>query len=275
MHESEWLSEAQSVPVGRSKRIYHGAEHRPNLVVSNKPDRWTAYCFACKEYAEKRKDFVRILEEQAPDPKEIYGEPEVFMNLLEPSAKWLTPISDIAYFLHTKHMSLEWLRPYNPRWDCKRKRLVLDFQGKTIGRDIYGNSRCKWYDYRRATSNQRGLGNNSSATDCNPSSTKLVITEDAFSAIKGQCAVPNVQFIALMGTTLTNSLETSLLHSQPKMVYLMLDGDEAGRKATIRIMRRLEIFGIACKDVSPEVGDPKDYPKEWYIARLNHSESIS
>lgn len=271
MHESEWLSEAQSLPVGRSKRIYHGAEHRPNLVVSNKEDRWTAYCFACKEYAEKRKDFVRILEEQATAPTQIIGDTDVFMNLLEPSAKWLTPLSDVAYFLHTKHMALEWLRPYNPRWDPKRKRLVIDFQGKTIGRDIYGISRCKWYDYRIAKRHQDVHLHSVLHATATSSETTVVITEDAFSAIKGQAALPHVRFIALMGTTLPTHIERELLHLQPKMVYTMLDGDEAGRKAVGPILRHLRLFGIPCKDISPEQGDPKDHPKEWYIERLNHS----
>lgn len=199
------------------------------------------------------------------------------MNLLEPSARWLTPLSDIAYFLHTKHMALEWLRSYNPRWDSKRNRLVLDFQGKTIGRDIYGNSRCKWYDYRAAQGNQKLFKHVSNHVwtehDRGGSTETIALTEDAFSAIKGQLAVPDVQFIALMGTALTRDLERSLMHSRPKMVYLMLDGDKAGQSASIRILRRLQLLGVPCKDVSPEQGDPKDYPKEWYIARLNHSES--
>lgn len=163
MQDFEWLSEAQSLPVGRSKRIYHGAEHRPNLVVSNKTDKWTAYCFKCKQYSEKRKDFVRILDEQSAINETVNNRTEenLFIDLLCESAKTLTPLSDIVYFLHSKHMALTWLKDYNPRWDPKRRRLVIDFQGKTIGRDIYGISNCKWYryngTYRSATIDQQNI----------------------------------------------------------------------------------------------------------------------
>lgn len=177
-------------------------------------------------------------------------------------------------------MALTWLKDYNPRWDPKRRRLVIDFQGKTIGRDIYGISNCKWYryngTYRSATIDQQNIEErwfNHRFEDIRRHAETTVLTQDAFSAIKGKLAVPSMNFIALLGTTLTKALESSLLHSRPKMVYLMLDGDEAGQSASIRILRRLQLLGVPCKDVSPKQGDPKDYPKEWYIARLNHSES--
>ena len=31
----EWLQDAQALPVGRSERVYHGAEHRQNMLVTN------------------------------------------------------------------------------------------------------------------------------------------------------------------------------------------------------------------------------------------------
>ena len=34
----EWLQDAQALPVGRSERVYHGAEHRQNMLVKNKPE---------------------------------------------------------------------------------------------------------------------------------------------------------------------------------------------------------------------------------------------
>ena len=60
LHKEEWLKDAQALPIGRCNRIYHGAEHRPNLVVWNLEDRWSAYCHACKEGAVVKKDFVKI-----------------------------------------------------------------------------------------------------------------------------------------------------------------------------------------------------------------------
>ena len=50
LDRSEWLAEAQSLMVGASKRVYHGAETRPNLVLRNEPEGWSAYCFSCKQH---------------------------------------------------------------------------------------------------------------------------------------------------------------------------------------------------------------------------------
>ncbi len=44
MHRSEWLDQCKRVPVGQTRRVVHGAEGRPNLVLYNNPDSWSAYC---------------------------------------------------------------------------------------------------------------------------------------------------------------------------------------------------------------------------------------
>ena len=33
----EWLHDAQALTVGRLERVYHGAEHRQNMLVKNNP----------------------------------------------------------------------------------------------------------------------------------------------------------------------------------------------------------------------------------------------
>lgn len=255
MLDFQWLDQAKSLEVGQSKRIYHGAEHRPNLVVRNLPDKYTAYCFACKEYAEKRKDFVRILEEQATATNQITGETDVFMNLLEPSAKWLTPFSDVAYFLHTKHMCLEWLRPYEPKWDSKRNRLVIDFQGKRVGRDIYGCSNIKWYNYRAVEYQDSFVYHNI-----------IILCQDVLSAAKGIKAT-GLPFYALFGTALNRGLESRITASNVKRVGIMLDGDDAGRKGASRIRQRLSLLGIQGIILNPQKGDPKEQTLDWYRQR--------
>ena len=118
METEEWLQEAQRLPVGSSKRIYHGAERRPNLVVRNLPDKWTAYCFACKEYAEEQS---------------IINQDQVNMTGLYSLTDPRVPLRRIVYFLHTKHMSLSLIQPYNPRWDARRKRLTIDLPDGRLG----------------------------------------------------------------------------------------------------------------------------------------------
>ena len=60
LHPDEWLREAKRLPIGRAARVYHGAEHRPNLVVKNLPDRYTCYCHRCHEGGVVLKEFVKV-----------------------------------------------------------------------------------------------------------------------------------------------------------------------------------------------------------------------
>lgn len=169
-------------------------------------------------------------------------------------------------------MCLEWLRDHNPRWDSVRNRLVLDYNGLTLGRDIYGLSKCKWYRYdsRYTNDNMRNSICNILSNTVHP---KIALTEDIFSAIKGEVLNKEIIFIALLGTTLPKDIELAILHSQPKMVYLILDGDEAGQNASKRILKRLNLLGIKCINKSPKKGDPKDQSREWYNERFDNLES--
>lgn len=264
MQDYEWLQKAQSLPVFGSARVYHGSEHRPNMVVRNLPDKWSAYCFACKEYAEKRKEYVRIQEEQKAISRETISRE---ISLFNKQAQWLAPMHDIAMFLHTKHMSIDLLRNYNPCWDITRKRLSIEVPSGKLGRDIYGMSKAKWYNYNRDL-HYVSLWNSEGIPEVS------VLCEDTFSAIKGAHFVPNVEFIAVLGTAMNKHLESWLLHSQPKKVYLMLDGDQAGVDGCARIGRRLQLLGFNVINRSPEIGDPKDQNKEWFIDRLSDIKSI-
>ena len=268
MQEHEWLSVAQSLPVGMSKRIYHGAEHRPNLVVRNLPDKWTAYCFACKEYAEKHKDFVRILEEVQPS-NQVDDNIGSLVSLDDPKAMYLAPMHDIALFLHKKHMSISLLSPYNPAWDYTHKRLTLTLPSGLIGRDIYGRSSIKWYVYYNAINYGSANGSNELNKDT------LVLTEDFLSAIKLQRYCPDYQVIALLGTSLPKALERALIASKPSMVYMFLDGDEAGWRGTTKILRHIQCLGINAVDVSLESGDPRELSGAEIIDRLCYSQSLT
>lgn len=254
MQDFQWLKQAQSLQVGQSKRIYHGSERRPNLIVRNLPDKYTAYCFRCKEYAEKRKDYVKILQEQQPKGSDDCS--RRFINLFSPTAMYLTPLHDVAYFLHSKHMCLEWLKPYNPRWDPKRFRLVLNFQGRTIGRDIYGYSSIKWFNYGSYVYEDR-IDN----------ARTIILTEDVLSAAKGIIAT-GLPFYALFGTSLTRALESSIIASNPSHIGVMLDGDQAGFQGASRVRQRLSLLGISCKILNPQKGDPKEQRLEWYREQI-------
>nr|DAQ74795.1 MAG TPA: putative DnaG-like primase [Caudoviricetes sp.] len=258
METFEWLQEAQKLPLNGQSRIYHGAERRPNLVVRNLPDKWTAYCFSCKEYSEVRKDYVRIEQEQA-----------VLQNTVQPTALELTdprvPLHSIVYFLHTKHMSLSLINDWNPQWDPRRKRLTIDLPDGRIGRDIYGYNPAKWYLYWNSVQYGSASGTNEITRD------HVILTEDMFSAIKAQKYLPDTQCIALLGTTLQKGLERALLRRRPRMVHCMLDGDEAGLRGSYGVLRRLRLLGIPCVMQNPEKDDPKDQSREWFITKIKEA----
>ena len=260
METEEWLQEAQRLPVGSSKRIYHGAERRPNLVVRNLPDKWTAYCFACKEYAEVRKSYVRIEEEQSIINQDQVNTSGLY-NLTDPRV----PLRRIVYFLHTKHMSLSLIQPYNPRWDARRKRLTIDLPDGRLGRDIYGTNPAKWYVYWNSVQYGSAFGTNELTAQ------NIILTEDMFSAIKAQRFLPDTQCIALLGTALTRGVEQALLHCKPRMVHLMLDGDETGYKGSYNVLRRLKLLGIPCVMQNPERGDPKDQNRAWFETKFKEA----
>ena len=71
----EWLQDAQALPVGRSERVYHGAEHRRNMLIKNKPDGWSCWCFSCQDGGFVPKEHVRLQEPDEPDvPTEVRTE---------------------------------------------------------------------------------------------------------------------------------------------------------------------------------------------------------
>lgn len=254
MQEYEWLPLAQALPIGGKRRVRHGAEHRENMVVQNRKDRWTAYCFACHEYAGKYKDCVKFTEDEPENYSVIASKPPAFDQI----DAFSTPIADIVKFLHSKHMSLSMLRKYNPVWEKNKKRLCLHLQGVLIGRDIYGKDKAKWYNY--AQEHSYALIPDENLSKCGI----ITLAEDVFSAIKIKHYWPNVTSIALLGTVMHNDL-LEYIKENATAVVIMLDGDRAGREGATKIQRKLNLHGIPCICIMPEQGDPKDQTKEWFL----------
>src|SRR5699024_8603718 len=57
----DWLDEAKRLPVGAVTRVQHKRDgsRRPNLVIGHEPDKYWAYCHACKEGGVHTKEHVR------------------------------------------------------------------------------------------------------------------------------------------------------------------------------------------------------------------------
>ena len=254
---NEWLADAKRLAINGIARVYHGAERRPNMVVRNLPDKYTVYCHHCHEGGVVKKEMVK-LSAPTPDVKRNSRDPGLLLpiNLDVPVPN--VPYKDIIKFLHEKHMSLDIITPLDPYWSNQDQRIVFRTPDQTIGRDLWGKSKAKWYSYTRQ------------ALYCRASPSELtdkvvVLTEDFFSAIKGQHYAPDhVVCVAMLGTTLHNDLAVALTTS--KSVIVSLDNDAAGIKGAAEVRQKLELLGVPNQVYLPhELGlDPKDEDELWW-----------
>ena len=242
---SEWLTDVQSLPLNRSKRVYHGAERRPNLVVQNLPDRWVAYCHHCHEGAVKMKDHAAVQ----------VSTPTLVPNLDESTLVPIDSVLDknLAMLLHTKGVSAWLLGKYGFLYNTVDKRLVYKSKQGAIGRDTTGTSPSKWYVYRNPPFSGWLYLQPENTYD-----TRVLLTEDLFSAIKLN-HVLGTGCIALCGTVLKPRTLTFILNNNLKPV-LWLDGDDAGAQGALAAQRELGVLGVQAKAVhNSYLGkDPKD-----------------
>ena len=254
----QWLKDAKRIAIGRSARVYHGAEHRPNLVVRNLPDRYTAYCHRCHEGGVVLKEFVKVEQPTVKASESTLIVPTdavpLFLNGVPNSA---VPWARLVAFLHSKSMSVDYLKGYNPKYSASAERLLLDMPDQTVGRSLRSASTAKWLTYRSAVSYVR-------ASALAVEGRRLFVTEDCFSAIKAAHSLPQT-FVptALMGTVAHNDFLRLALSSAG--VVLCLDNDNAGLSAAPKIQRALRLLDVPCKTVYPSAGcDPKDMELDWF-----------
>lgn len=254
--ESEWLKEAKRLHVGEAQRIYHGAEKRPNLVIQNKPDRWIAYCHRCHEGAVVMKELVKIgITPPAKKERNAHSPGQLWPVTLDAPALNV-PIAEIVNFLHTKDMSLMLIKDANPMYSPSDQRLVFSTPDATIGRDLTGTSKSKWYSYQVSEFCRASYKPFSGNT--------IVLTEDYFSALKAQYYAPqNGLAVAMLGTELRAGLTVELCKAAE--VVVATDADQAGDTAAVQIKRTLDLLGIKNRRVRPTDGlDPKNMQEEYF-----------
>lgn len=258
MQHYEWLNDAKKVPVGQSRRVFHGAEKRPNLQVYNNSDSWSAWCYACSEGGKVRKEVLeRVVE--APPKFQKYLTLSDTCTLQELSTEHPQRFKRLVLLLHRKGVSTTLLAPYKPLYSLVDDRLVLAFNGRYVGRDVTERHHAKWLVYHNnqhvpihfvyfPTENK---GQNSEP---------VVLTEDVLSAIKVH-AYTGLSTLWCMGTHVSDAIVSFLItHSAPlKHPILAFDGDAAGDKAKRIASTRLSIRGVDFTAVRvPDNYDPKD-----------------
>lgn len=225
MHKDEWLADAQRLQVGESKRIYHGAESRPNLVIRNEPERWSAYCFHCKVAASVLKHRVETVQFVKRDSINTYA--AALAHRLPLSVLQRDVQLQIMKFLISKGMWLSLVEPYLKGVIQSENRLLFNVGTAWLGRDYTGVRQPKWLTYNEGEAYLKG-------------SEILFLTEDVLSAIKIH-HMTGVSALALQGTVLkTKHLATVVQH---KTVVLAFDSDTAGITCTMAAKKRLQTLG--------------------------------
>jgi len=245
--DADWLSIAQRLPVHSTRRVFHGRETRPNLVVGHEPSHYWAYCQSCKEGGKVVKDHVLVTGNKAPVASTSLSLPRDMVQVRKADTFVL---GSIARFLASKHVDALYLPEL--WYSAERKRLLLQTEQGWLGRDLTGTSHQKWLTY---TAGVRYLGAPADHT---------VLVEDAFSWYKVTRALQTVpssrslSCVCLLGTELNPRL-TCALSETATSVHFLLDGDDAGKAGARRGTRALRPFGVQCSTrLPPEGCDPKD-----------------
>lgn len=250
MYQSEWLEDAKRVPVGQSRRVYHGAESRPNLVVYNNPDSYSAWCHSCQTSGYYPKEVLQRVDTSAPVFHKYLSAADC-VTLPELARLHPERYKRLVVLLHKKRVSTALLAPYNPVYCLVDERLVFTFKGASIGRDVTERSHAKWLHYHNNAQPLEFVA----IAGAKPKI--VVLVEDLFSAIKVN-RYTGLSTLCCLGTHISDSIIQHCITSNCYPV-LAFDGDNAGRKATRAASKRLGIRDVPFTSVVvPEGCDPKD-----------------
>lgn len=254
MLDHEWLPAAKRLNVGQSRRIKHTCPGSPSLVIRHLPDRYTGWCYRCKEHGVHKKKHVLLGQDTHTASADTMPTDAVKVS------------RDCAIELYARHLrkSLPWYVDQCTEWYYSRKhnRVILSVQGGYLGRSLDPSiPGGKWCVYAGPTGYPAlGLLSqlNYKYTD------RIVLTEDILSAHKvthafGNEAGHRTFGAAVLGTKLTTTALHSLLELAPESVLVFYDGDTAGRSGAQATLRRLRGLGINARNVECPLGfDPKD-----------------
>lgn len=240
----QWLDKAKRVPIGQSRRVYHGQERTPAMTVKNLPDRYTAYCHRCHEGAVHLKSHASLVQVEVQ---------QRFMPWPQDSC----PIDDspdkyrIWQFLISKGMDYNYFFEGVPvLYSAKQQRLLVATSQGWLGRAI-GGQLPKWCTY--GTPAVFGLAPGEVI------GSQVILVEDYFSKLKIRWAVPGITSIALLGTSLPDKLVAALIAAKPDAIAVLLDADKAGQRGSRDVLKRLQGLGFHSFNIQPpDDRDPKE-----------------
>lgn len=236
----EWLDRAKRLAIGMRIRVNHRRERRPNLVISNQHDRWSAYCMACKEGGVLRKEHV-LLTDVVQTPA-VLTLPTDIQPVLGSEFE-----QAIGKFLASKHMMF----PYLPTLyysQQARRLLIKDDSMQWHGRDLTDKSMAKWLHYGASYS-----GTPNKIT---------VLTEDMFSMWKIRFALFDgfhmpISVMCTLGTSPSQAAVFALRNTT--QIIWAYDADKAGDDGYTLGRKRMQVLVPHQSRARPPEGlDPKD-----------------
>lgn len=253
MHTSEWLELAKKVPCGQSRRHYHGAESRPNLIVFNNPDSWSAYCHSCKTSGIIKKQYMQKVDEVAPLYRKYLNRKATIplrqLALMHPHKHKV-----LVSLLHEKGVSTTILEPLVLGYCLTDDRLVMGLNGVLVGRDVTERSNAKWLRYATDTPDQHLY---LQGTFRHHGREPVILCEDLFSTLKLH-HYTGKSCLWLGGTRLDDAALMLLIKHNAE-VLIATDGDDAGDAAACMIKQRCTLFGLPTQHIAiPRGYDPKD-----------------
>lgn len=255
-----WLQVAKGLPVGQMKKVKHpydGQDKLPSVLVWNSTTSYGAKCFRRGTVAIEGKDTINLAMLAEAQAGSARSDVPTDMEAFDPTKKdWVTGLA-VDYLLKR---NVDPSLFNNCYLSPSRLRLIfkeVDTRGNTgyIGRDITEKHQAKSVNY---------IDSGVRLINCDLHTSKgggIILVEDINSAYKVRASIQRFtealgsRVISLNGTSGSASLTLTCADED---VVIWLDGDEAGDRGAIKLLKDLTPLAKSIKIITGE-GDPKDY----------------
>lgn len=241
LRDEEWLHIAERLNAGASTKVRHTCGNSPSLSIRRTASTLSAHCYRCKAWGRKQ------LEHRAPRAirNEVTRASEVPTSFRPLEEFELHLQTAVHHFLSSK--GIDPCMTKGRLWYSEElDRVGFKQNGSMMARALHPDRFPKWALYGESMP-QYVVGGSLS---------DVVLVEDILSALKVNYATGRTT-VAVLGTSL--KAETKLLLSETKTALVMLDGDPAGRKGSIQMLREVRFLGANARiALTPRGLDPKD-----------------
>jgi DNA primase len=273
MEPSEWLAEAQAIPVGTKNKVQHLCGDA-SLVVYHNVDSWTAWCWRChtRGWVPKAQPNMRERLARKEQQRKIDNEISYTVRPPFPASHDLTTWTPAArLWLYKAGLTAASIARLGAYYHQPTGRVVLpchDSNGKMVfwqARNAeYPSGGAKYISspvprdrvhvlYPRVDRSDESCGGELANASADA---PVVLTEDILSAFKVAESGAGDGY-AVMGTALGQHT-VALLLRLGRPVLLWFDPDQAGTDACLSITKQLKLVGLEPTRITTDK-DPKHY----------------